>query len=296
VNGYRRADVIARIDEALEESSRGVFLRLYIPNGRYQSDQLASFLRLFEKYLHQVEGKKFSIDTLKAAHGLTYTFRNAEGIMNFEDIDASVQRFDAFMNLCKNEPQKAEETLAQLGMSPIEALGVISRYTRDYQRIIIDTRHEMEHKKLILSQRLESEIFELVNSNFSNEGNIISPNTLLSLANNSGPIIINIPNISAQHNVFAEQVVNGDIVYTQNDKILIELFDKYADKLLSVQLKSSLEILKDDSSPEETRRTSKQKIIGFLSKVASKVGDGVIDVSAKVLVAYLDSLIKGTGP
>ncbi len=124
----RRSDIITRIEQTLDEVSRGIFLRLYIPRGRYQAEQLEGFLRLFEKYLQQVEGKMFSIDTLKTNHGLTYIFKNRDKGETIEEMDTAIQRFDHFMVLCKNDPERAEELLTKLGLNSVDALSIVSRF------------------------------------------------------------------------------------------------------------------------------------------------------------------------
>ena len=47
----KRSDVTLRMFEALEEAQAGIFLRLYVPHGRYQSEQFEDFLTLFARYL-----------------------------------------------------------------------------------------------------------------------------------------------------------------------------------------------------------------------------------------------------
>lgn len=64
-----RQDISLRVHYFLDEIDKGIFLHLYIPNGRYQGDQLASFLHLFESYLQRVEHVQFSIETRKTLHG-----------------------------------------------------------------------------------------------------------------------------------------------------------------------------------------------------------------------------------
>lgn len=71
----KRSDVTLRMFEALEETQAGIFLRLYVPHGRYQSEQFEDFLTLFSRYLRDVEGKEFSVDVHRTARGTTYIFK-----------------------------------------------------------------------------------------------------------------------------------------------------------------------------------------------------------------------------
>ena len=70
------AEIALGIYRFLDEIDKGIFLHLYVPNGRYQEDQLASFLRLFESYLQHVEKLHFSIETRRTLHGQIYEFKD----------------------------------------------------------------------------------------------------------------------------------------------------------------------------------------------------------------------------
>ena len=162
----------------------------------------------------------------------------------------------------------------------------------------MDARHEFERKKLILSQTLENEIFEQTANSIS----IIQPSSpnpsLMTMIGNSGPITINIEHLSLKNRSKVQsqigQIFNGDIEYTSNDLKLLELFERYAEHLHSIELKSALELLKDDSMSEEIKKTAKQRILSFLIKTAKKIGDRAIDFSIKALVTYLEKLATGT--
>jgi hypothetical protein len=71
----KRSDVTLRMFEALEEAQAGIFLRLYVPHGRYQSEQFEDFLTLFARYLRDVENKEFSVDVHRTSRGTTYVFK-----------------------------------------------------------------------------------------------------------------------------------------------------------------------------------------------------------------------------
>lgn len=294
----KRSDVTVRIQEFLEEIDSGVFLRLYVPKGRYQSEQLDRFLKLFEEYLVQVEKHKFSIDSKKTENGTTYVFKGEKGISSDEEFDILLDKFDNFMKVCQNDPTKAESILKNIGISPTDTSFIISKYVKNYRRLVMDARHEFERKKLILSQTLENEIFEQTANSIS----IIQPSSpnpsLMTMIGNSGPITINIEHLSLKNRSKVQsqigQIFNGDIEYTSNDLKLLELFERYAEHLHSIELKSALELLKDDSMSEEIKKTAKQRILSFLIKTAKKIGDRAIDFSIKALVTYLEKLATGT--
>jgi hypothetical protein len=119
----------------------------------------------------------------------------------------------------------------------------------------------------------------------------IHPNAFLSLPNNSGSISINVFNPTVYNNPVAESIINGDIHYTSEDKQLIDLFQRYAEGLEPIRLKSELEQLKDTSSPETVRKTAKQKIVGFLW---NKVAPAISQSALSVLTAYLQKVLTGS--
>jgi len=279
----------------LDDIEEGVFLKLYVPHGRYQADQLAHFLRLLENYLQNVEKKQFFIDVRKTGQGQIYYFRSKQGIANLMDVESAISRFESFMDLCQSDFMRAEALLKGSGFSSTEATSLLTKYVRDYQRLVLDIKHDYEQKTLLLRQRLESEAIEITNNNgILSPSPTDSPSALLSLSHNSGAIHITIsnPSINTADSIaqsFVEEALNGNITYTTEDKKLIELFDAYTSRLEAISLKSELEQLKDTSSSPETRKNAKQKLIGFLYKIAPSIGQSALNL----LSAYLQKVLLG---
>src|SRR5205814_4699635 len=92
-----RKEISLRVHHFLDEIDKGIFLHLYVPNGRYQEDQLVSFLRLFENYLQRVEKLQFFIETRRTLHGQIYEFKSKNTIINSSDIEIAFSRFESFM-------------------------------------------------------------------------------------------------------------------------------------------------------------------------------------------------------
>jgi len=149
-------------------------------------------------------------------------------------------------------------------------------------------------KMLDLRQRLESEAFEVTHDTSLAIPQSVQPITLLALPHNPDPISFTISNSSVIINPgiqsYVEQAIYGDIHYNTEDKELLHLFERYAERLESVVLRSELEQLKDTSSSEAERKTAKQKIAGFLSKVAPAIGQSALTV----LTAYLEKVLTGS--
>ncbi len=292
----QRADVTIRLQEFLDEVAGGVFLRIYVPHNRWQSDQLASFLKTFERYLRQIEGRAFSIDTRTTNHGVIYQFRAATGPANLPELDEAIVRFDQFMQLCRDDPKSAAKTLESVGVRSIDAGFVIARYAKEYQRLLLDARQELEQKSLVLRHRFECDLLE-GDPGTQDPFRAGAPSVVLSLTGNTGPVHVNIgqlgDNISAETRTEISRIVNGDITYNERDEQLIGLMSKYAERIESVRLRSDLDQLKDASAPEPSRHTAKQRIFAFLLRVGKQAADTATDLGAKALAAYLEQLSKG---
>lgn len=275
----KRINLTTAIQDYLDNLENGILLRLYVPNKQYQEEQLASFLRLLENYLQTVEKISFSIDVRKTEHGHIYEFKSKKDIQTADDLNKALARFEEFMELCQNDIKKARQMLENTLLTQSDVEHLLSRYIREYRRLKMDIRHEYEQKILALKQRLESDILEgecINNYELALPGN---PAALLSIPNNLGGV-----------NVSIGQIFYGDIHYNQEDRLLIEFFEKYAEKLDKVGLKSSLSELNDESAQKEKRQTAKQKIAGFLYKILPIIGESTV----KVLIEYLEKkLITG---
>lgn len=289
-----RKAISLRVHHFLDEIDKGIILHLYVPNGRYQEDQLSSFLRLFESYLQRVEKLQFFIDTRKTLHGQIYEFKSTNKVINSSDMEVAFSRFESFMSLCQNDQKQAEALLLRKGINPSEATRLMTRYVKEYQRLLLDIEHERERKFLDLRQRFESETLELTHNSNIAVSQSVQPIALLSLPNNLDPLSITISNSSVIINPgiqsYVEQAIYGDIHYNTEDKELLRLFERYAERLESVILRSELEQLKDTSSSEAERKTAKQKIAFFLSKVAPAIGQSALTV----LTAYLEKVLIGS--
>ena len=145
----KRSDVTIRMFEALEDAQAGVFLRLYVPHGRYQSEQLEDFLTLFTRYLRDVEGKEFSVDVQRTSRGTTYVFKGRGDTSNLEELHEATARFDHFLVLAQNDSDSAERFLIDAGTSPKEAAFIVAKYARSFRRLHLETRHEFERRRLI---------------------------------------------------------------------------------------------------------------------------------------------------
>ncbi len=289
-----KKEISLRVHHFLDEIDRGIFLHLYVPNGRYQEDQLANFLRLFESYLQRVEQLQFSIETRRTMHGTVYEFKSQSMKMNLVDMEVALSRFEDFMSLCQYDQEKAEASLLKKGIKASDARRLLTKYFKEYRRLLLDIEHEREIKVIELRHKYESEALDLADGSDLEVPQVMQPTSLLSLSPHAEPINVTITNSSVNINpalqTYIEQVIYGDIHYTTEDKELLQLFAQYAQGLEAVRLRSDLEQLKDASLPDVERKTAKQKIGGFLAKVAPSIGQAVLSV----LTAYLEKVLTGS--
>ncbi len=285
----KNAEITIRIHDFLDEIDSGTFLRLYVPNGRYQADQFDRLLDIFENYLRSVEKKAFYIETRKTKNGIVYVFKSKEEITVIRELDDAIARFEDFMKMCQHNSAEAEEVLVKMGVRPLDAGILVSRFRVDYQRILMDIMKERDVRLMTLKYELQSNVFELVNNSVLSS-NQIQPSSMLSIIS-PAHITYNITNNTTAQTII-EQQINGEVYYGQEDRELIKLFFDHLDKINAERMKSELDQLKDDSMPTERKQTAKQKIVGFLGKIAPTITDGAI----KILIAYLEVKAKTSQP
>ncbi len=79
--------------------------------------------------------------------------------------------------------------------------------------------------------------------------------------------------------------LNGNINLTPEEEQILKLIEKYTlDITNKTDLKTALYELKDAASSKEAKRSSWQKLYGFLGKVGDKVGD----VGVALLTKYIE--------
>ena len=295
---FLRSDTTIRLQEFFHDIEQGVFLRLFVPSDRLQADQLRSLLEVLERYLQQVEGKDFSIDSTKSERGVVYAFRSGTASENLQTLNEAFARFDAFMKLCGDRPERGAELLRMAGVSDDQSTFLVEKYARDYRRLLLDTRHEFERKSLMLKQRLESESTDDpqgISVTWPKDG----LSSLVGTLATSGNISISVGSLSVVTgqtvSAVIDSVVNGSISYNDNDRLLLSLFDRYTDGLEALQCRSDLDQLKDETVSEPTRQNARQRLMGFLRKSAKKAGEVAETVAVDALTKYLETLMKGGG-
>jgi hypothetical protein len=291
----KRSDVTIRMFEALEDAQAGVFLRLYVPNGRYQSEQLEDFLALFSRYLRDVERKEFSIDVERTNRGTTYVFKGRDEASTLGDLRAATGRFDRFLVLAESDGAAAERALIAAGTSGPDAAFVVAKYARSFRRLRLEMKHEFERRTLLLSQEMEVELIDAEHPSPVSMPSESQPSSLLNVVGNTGSLTVNVATGGSTQNarVSIEKVVSGGIDYTSEDRAILGLIAELRDELQALELRSTLDRLKDPGTSPEAKRTGAQRLKAFLYSSARHAGKKADEVGTAVLIKYLTGLAVG---
>ena len=291
----KRADVTIRMFEALDDVQAGVFLRLYIPNRRYQSEQFEDFLVVFNRFLREVEGKEFAIDVERTLGGTTYVFKGREDASTLDDLREAADRFDAFLADARANSKDVESRLIARGATPTEAPFIVARYLRKADRLILESGHEFQIRHLILVQQAEAELLDAGEKRLLPQPMEGRPSTLFSIVGNVAPVTVTIN--SSPISVGSSLAINnlaGSISYSSEDRAILARIDVLDDRLRALQLRSELDRLKDPATSPDERVTAVQKLKGFLYRSARYIGHKVDEIGTDVLVNYLEHQLPGS--
>lgn len=287
----------------IDQNEKNLLFRVYVPSDRMWSFESDKLLQLFRDYLSRISGLNVRLDQYRTERGTIFELYGDETTRS-ADISQEFEEFSNFLDLCLSNPDRAEIILQNKNLNSKAVQDIIARYFKETKRLVIDLKHEREIKLLQVRHRLESELTEVVPSDFEWSAiNIIvdaliprldgvssalgfynSPSRLSSSSNltvNINPQIINtVTGIVAQE-IVGNQYINEDA------KKLLELIqrhggDKYA------ELTSAVYELTDKSAPQPGRLTAKQKLKKFLLNIS----DYKNDTSMGTLQAYLESELE----
>ena len=284
--------------EFINNSEQGLILRIYVPNEKLWSNEIDKMIVLFKGYVAAVLGLNAVLKQNRTDNGITFSIYSREDNLNKENIGAIFDQFTQFLDICSDDPEKAAGILSSSKLPPSKIASLISKYSKETKRILLDIKHEREAKFLSIKHRLESEIME-ENSECQDltipipalpEAN--KPSNLFyerSLTLSSRNLTVNLnPQIIHKIEGIVAQEIHGQISFNANDEQLIRLIEENSiNKAQLAELKSSLHELKDKSVSKEERTTAWQRLQSFLSKIGDKVGD----VGLHLLKKYLEQLL-----
>lgn len=294
----QRGEVTLRIIDCLDDLADGVLLRVYVPKGRYQEEQVSQLLSMFARYVREIEHREFAIDRRDTMRGTTYVFK-ARASTNLGDVQHSLARFDEFMAKAMADPETAIASLQGQGVDHERSRALVEVYVRDYRRLLLDMRHELERRKLTLSHRMEADLLDVNNTPAFVAIERDHPSTLLTIVGNRGPVTVALPGstmtLGRQSSQYIETLTNGNVNYGPEDEQLLALMASIDDKVAALSLRSDLERLSDNGIPQPEKHTAAQRLKTFIYKVGREVGGKLTDVGVKALIAYVEGRIK-SGP
>lgn len=281
----------------IENIDQGLLFQLYVPKKRIWSNELDKFIVMFRDFASNVTNDDVKVVQNRTDRGITFSIYSASKKVNADNIEELFNEFTKFLDLCVQDPTSAIEVLESTTQIPKEAIPpLISKYSKEAKRLMVDLKHERERKLLLIKHELENDISEveigidvaeLLNNSLPK---VSSPSDLLKNGNytQNQTVILNPQYINKVEGIVSREI-HGNIDFTFEDKQLSEIIEKYAeDKAELALLKSSHNELKDKSLPKSTKTVAWQKLQKFLSKAGEKIGDVGVHLLKKYLEGQLD--------
>lgn len=266
-----------RVETFLEEIIKDVFFSIYVPNNQIFSEQFEDFLKIFEKYLQNIEGVNFSVDIQTSSQGKKFYFKSRGEHISKNEFPFAVKRFNDFIELCTISPDEAMEMIKVKFPNPSQALEIIQSFSKKYNRLSIDLKHQQQRLQLMLKQDIENSLLEI---------NIQGTATFMFEQNG----LIK-DSISYVERGFTMPSFNSNL--TKEELEIISIASEFNNGAELVQIKSNLEILKDRELSTSEKQTAIDKIKSFLIKSGKEALTQTKDIGIKVLTTYLEGLVNG---
>lgn len=268
-----------RIETFIEEVVKDIFFSIYVPNEQMFADEFNDFLKIFEKYLQQIENINFTIDSQTSMKGTRYYFKSKNKNFNLNEFSPAVKRFNDFIELCTINPDSALELLKNKFQDSTYALQLIQTFVKKFKRLSMDLKHQHQQLELLLKQDIENAVIEM---EIDGNANLLFRDT--NLIKNSFNILKNDSGMT--YSKFHQN-------YSKEDLIILEIAKEFGEQNEIIMVKSNIEILKDAEVSLSERKTAIDKIKVFLIKAGKKTLKHAEDITVKVLTSYLENLTKG---
>ena len=290
--------------EFIEESFRGLLLRIYIPSSRIWAGEVDKLLNLFQDYLRKVQSFPVTLDERQTESGLIYGFYCADNSVDTNMLTSFIGEFTSFIDVASNNPNQAEKLLHSKHIPDNEVRAIVQKYAKEGRRLMLDIEHERQECLLRIRHRLESELLDTA-TNYELNSHIakveieklpssFNPFALMQDTPAQASMVIQNQNITIHNSQFISNVgdivsqeINGNVVYSEHDKELLRLFELHAAGTEKLELQSSLLEIKDDAVPHSQRVTAWQQTRKFLSKHSQTIEKAALTVLEK----YIDHLI-----
>ncbi|GAB2956731.1 hypothetical protein GCM10027048_23640 [Hymenobacter coalescens] len=268
------------IEDFLFDIIKDVFFSIYVSNEQILHEEFSDFVKVFEKYMRNIEGVSFIVDADSSPNGTTYYFKS-KTLNGTQEFSNAIRRFDKFIEVYLEAPEEAAKLVAKEYANSIEVFDAMQGIIKKYQRLLLDIKHQQERIKMLMRQDFEN--FALEKTMYNEE---------LNLLNSKGLIKDSTYFIGGKVGSFGfDASAEG---YSKNDAEILKIVAQYGSKEDLTLIKSSIDKLKDEESSQTDKISSSEKIKGFLIKALKKTGEHAENIGVKVLTTYLDNLVKGT--
>lgn len=136
-----------------------LIFRLYVPAGRIYEDELGRLLELFHHWLGAVKKANVRQGGYKTKNGRVIEFFG-DGLSS-PGMGLELAEFNHFLGLLE-DPAAAGAMLVGLGVDTARVEALVTRYSKEARRVLIDARQERDRRILAVQQRLESELADEV--------------------------------------------------------------------------------------------------------------------------------------
>lgn len=279
----------------VEDQQSNLLFRLYVPAGRIYENELSKLIGLFHEWLGSVKRQTVRQGGYRTPRGQVFEFF-AEDRGLRDEWQKDLQEFSNFLGLVE-DPKSAQGMLESLGVQPIVAAQLVTKYAKEVRRVRIDMKQERESKILSIRHRLESDLAE--------EGQDVPLGVIEQVINQLIPAtdLAGLPAITSlaapqEHGLapvitFNQQYignVEGIVAHTISGN---QTFGTEALELLthigahggnrSVELTEAVHELEDSGAPQTTRLAAKSKLSGFLRRLGGHIETGTFSVLQKYL-------------
>jgi hypothetical protein len=281
----------------IENVAEGLLFRIYVPNDRIWSNEFDKFITLFRDYASNIANEELKITQNRTDLGIICSLYSINKDISESEINDLYKEFTAFMDLCSSNPKEAKNLIDELKISEPKKQGILKKYVKESQRLLLDIKQEREVKIISIKHRLQNELQEyelskdvleyIENTVPSSESTKYLTFGTQSIQNQT--ILVN-PQIIGKVDGIVISELNGNVNFSPEEQELNKLIEQFSKSISeATELQTSLYELKDNASSKEKKRGAWQKLYGFLGKVGDKVGD----VGVALLTKYIEQQMGG---
>ena len=123
------------IENFLFDIVKDVFFSIYVSNEQILHDEFSDFVKIFEKYMRNIEGVSFVVDSDSSSNGTTYYFKS-KALEGADDFSNAIRRFDKFIEVYLEAPEEAAKLVAKEYANSVEVLDAMQGIMKKYQRLL----------------------------------------------------------------------------------------------------------------------------------------------------------------